>query len=966
MLFSLGGSEYLLISTNPLKNKMLLSIFVLTGLASIATYVITRRVTDPLEKFAGATAMAAQMGDLTQSVEVDTKDEIGQLSRSFQDMMHWMKEMAGIVSSIAEGQLDQKIEPKSDKDMFGRALQSMVAYLKNSQETLRESEEKFRNLFTHAPIGLCIMSKGERGEGGRYEYVNPKFTEMFGYTLEDIPTGKSWVEKAYPDPEYRQMILNSWKEDFSDAKLGKARPRTFTVTCKNGSTKEILFKRVALTNGSNLVTHEDITERKLAEQAMRESEEKYRTLFEGSKEPIFIITRDGKFVDLNASTVELVGYDRKEDLLKIDSIAQLYYHPEDRNKFQEILSKKDYVKDVEFELRSKDGEKIYALLTASTRKDSKGNVIGYKGTIRDITENKRTEEALKESENKFRNLVENSIVGVYLIQDGAFKYVNSRFAEIHGYKIEEMVDKIGVKETTLPEDLPIVNKNIRKRVEGGDESIHYEFRIVTKNKEIKNVEIFGTSTLYHGRPAVIGTLLDVTERKRVEEALRKSEEEAKRLAEENATMAEIGRIISSTLNISEVSIHFVEEVQRLIPFDWMGITTINPDRTSTTISYVYGIKVGGKKVGDVVPFDAPFYKNILNERSTLLLHPKNERELAEQYPTLSEHFRAGFRSMMLVPLMSKNELIGLLHLQSVKPDAYTGSDVRLAERIGSQIAGAIANAQLYEETKQMVKQIRNAGLQVSTAAAQIRAASEEQATGAAGQSSAISQVTTTIEELDTTASRIAKNAENVARIAGDTLVGMQEINTKVNETARKILALGEKSQSIGNITKLIDDIADQTNLLALNATIEAARAGEVGRGFAVVAQEVRKLAERSSESTEEIRQLINEIQGETNATIMSIEGSTKWVKKGLEMIEETEKSAKEISIATQQQKFASDQVVQAMREIDSVTKQVASSTRQTAESVAQLSTLSEELKSAIAEFSSEPVELGEKRGLRHA
>jgi methyl-accepting chemotaxis protein len=308
-------------------------------------------------------------------------------------------------------------------------------------------------------------------------------------------------------------------------------------------------------------------------------------------------------------------------------------------------------------------------------------------------------------------------------------------------------------------------------------------------------------------------------------------------------------------------------------------------------------------------------------------------------------------------------VIGTLNLLSLKPNAYTKANVNLAEGIGAQIAGTIASAQMYEEMKRMVNHIHNAGLQITTSSAQIRAASEEQATGAAEQSSGVSEVTTTIEELNTTATRIAKNAETVARLAGDTLAGMQEINVKVNDTARKILALGEKSQSIGNITKLIDDIADQTNLLALNAAIEAARAGEVGRGFAVVAQEVRKLAERSSESTEEIRQIINEIQGETNATIMSIEGSTSWVKKGLDMIEETAKSAKEISIATQQQKFASEQVVQAMREIDSVTKQFVSSTRQAAASAAQLNTLSEELKHAIADVKSEEGEAGKQRNL---
>ena len=144
--------------------------------------------------------------------------------------------------------------------------------------------------------------------------------------------------------------------------------------------------------------------------------------------------------------------------------------------------------------------------------------------IRTEKERKLMEEALKESENKFRSLTEESLVGVYLIQGNKFKYVNPKLAEIFGYKVKELIDKMGPEELVFPDDWPVVRENLRKRLRGKIKSIHYEFRGLTKDKRIIYVEVYGSVVQYQGKPAVIGTLLDITERKRAENILRKTEE----------------------------------------------------------------------------------------------------------------------------------------------------------------------------------------------------------------------------------------------------------------------------------------------------------------------------------------------------------------------------------------------------------------------------------------------------------
>lgn len=268
----------------------------------------------------------------------------------------------------------------------------------------------------------------------------------------------------------------------------------------------------------------NITERKRMEEALKRATEFSRTVMESIGDAVSIVDAgDFRVLGANAAFLESVGLSEAEALGRpcyelTHRRAEPCAPPYDSCPLVETArtGEASTAEHVHF---LGDGEKVHVEVSTSPVLDENGRVVKVVHVARNITERKQMEEALLESENKFKSLAEKALVGIYIIQDAVFRYLNPKFTEIFGYEMEELIGRMGPRELTHPEDWPTVEENLRKRTSGEADSIHYEFRGVTKEKEPIDLEVYGTRAAYHGKPAVIGTLLDITERKRAERAL---------------------------------------------------------------------------------------------------------------------------------------------------------------------------------------------------------------------------------------------------------------------------------------------------------------------------------------------------------------------------------------------------------------------------------------------------------------
>jgi len=246
--------------------------------------------------------------------------------------------------------------------------------------------------------------------------------------------------------------------------------------------------------------------------------------------------------------------------------------------------------------------------------------------------------------------------------------------------------------------------------------------------------------------------------------------------------------------------------------------------------------------------------------------------------------------------------------------------------------------------------LQEATSRIASSGSEILATTHEQVTAAREQSSAVAETTSATKELSMTSEQVGESIKKVAQVSAHALAGMAKIKETTARTNLMLASLGEKSQKIGKIAELIDDVANQTNLLAVNASIEAARAGDQGRGFTVVADEIRNLADSTARSTKDITALIELIQHEMSNAIMSMEQSVQNVDEEARLAQQTTEKAKEIAMSTHQQVGGSKQIAQAMMSIDDAMKQIVTGAQQSQTEAKQLTELAADLKQMTSKF----------------
>jgi PAS domain S-box-containing protein len=570
-----------------------------------------------------------------------------------------------------------------------------------AEAALRESEERFRTLVKLAPIPLCFVNRE-----GALSYFNDRFIEVFGYTPEDVPTLKEWWQLAYPDAAYREWVRATWEVAVQKAAQTGAdiQPIEYRVTCKNGAVRIMEISGITI-GDTFLAIFIDLTERQQAEAALRESEELYRSLFDNMLNGLAYFKmlfedgqpRDFTYLNVNRAFETLTGLQNVVGKNVSEVIPGLR---ESNPGMFEIFGRVALTGQPErFEDYVEPLQMWFALSVYSPAKE-------YFVVVFDvITDRKRAEAALRESEERFRLAFENANVGMTLVApDGHHLQVNPALCDMWGYTREEL-EGMTIIDTTHPDDLPVSRDFISRALAGEYDRGRIEKRHLHKDGHTVLVQV-ATALIRDAqdRPRYfISHVVDIT-------AQRQAEEELRRRVRDLAALYAASQAFLGQIGVAEA----LQETCRLavehfgLRLAWVGFTEPGKDYLVRPAA-VSGDEAGYLNAIQVTWDDSPTgcgpggvairtgQAMVINDTETdPAFVPWREAALAR-----------GYRSAVGLPIFYEKEVMGTLLLYSGEPGYFTADRLPVLQAFANQAAVALQKARLYEETRRYAAELEN-------------------------------------------------------------------------------------------------------------------------------------------------------------------------------------------------------------------------------------------------------------------
>jgi len=393
---------------------------------------------------------------------------------------------------------------------------------KKAQVTLLHERDMAQKYLDVAGVMMMII-----GEDRKVKLINQKGCEILGYGEDEI-IGKDWFDNFLPE-----HIRDKVKIVEEKLRAGETRDIEYfenPVLTKDGEERIIAWHNSLLRDEDGrptavLCSGEDITERKRAEEAMKKSS----IIIDTTTDAVVSTDIVGNITFWNKGAEKIYGYLKEEAVGKPISII---YKKEDQHILESMIADMLKGKDIpgiEVTCINKNQQDVEILLSLTSVRDEDGNIIELVGITKDITERKRLEEA-------YHSLVDNSIQGLAIVQDGRMVFLNKAFSSTTGYSEEELLAAPPEQLQSLvhPEDRELVWTRHQDRLTGKPVPPRYEFRFIRKDGSVAWVEIHASEIEYRGRPAIQSAYIDVTKRKRMEEALRVSEEKYYALFQQSA------------------------------------------------------------------------------------------------------------------------------------------------------------------------------------------------------------------------------------------------------------------------------------------------------------------------------------------------------------------------------------------------------------------------------------------------